>query len=309
MNDRHMPLDHEEAELARALRDLPNGEPGARIDSEILAVARASVQRRSPVRRPWIWSLGTAAAAVLAFGTLLRMQHSGLEPLDEASMTLPGEIAEEASTTAGRSESASSPAGAEAKSDDNRTAPLDRIEVSGTRIAPEPAPKAEPVSEMAVPVPPASPPPPPAPPALVAPPPQAFPLPKSSAAPHPRPPPPQTAPPVTKEAPPAPAESPAPSLQSAPAMRASDAPAPARRERGVSQELRSNKSAVSAATFDAEGEIKRAASEAPERLFARVRALIDAGENQHARDLLQAWHRAHPDYLLPDDMRILLESS
>lgn len=81
----------------------------------------------------------------------------------------------------------------------------------------------------------------------------------------------------------------------------------------MSLERQSSKSAVSAVALDAPSEIDtgieidRAASEDPETLFARVRELLDAGENKHARDLLRAWHRAHPDYLLPDDLRILLE--
>lgn len=310
MNTSREPLDVEEAELGRALRALPNAEPGAKLDAQILGAARSAVLRRSsPVRRPWIWSLGTAAAAVLAFGTLLRLQHTGLEPLDESSITLPREAAEESipPRDPGGTAYQSAPAGERAEQADS--ARLDRIEVSGSRVKPQPAPMAEPVSEMAIPAPPPAPPvPPPAPPAA-APKPKAFPPHEPSVLMPPRPPPPQAPPPVQREAPSAPSEGLAPALRSAPAPRSDDAPLAARRERGISHELQASKSAGSAVALDAESEIDLAPDAEPRTLFKRVRELRDAGNEIRARDLLRAWHRAHPDFLLPDDLRILLESS
>ncbi len=320
MSDRITPLDPEEAELARALRSLPIVAPGARIDADILAAARTAVQRRSPVRRPWIWSLGTAAAAVLAFGTLLRMQHSGLEPLDEARIAPPSQEAEQVPQTTGRSEPEQQPAAAADEPDDAESARLDRIEVSGTRIKAEPIPIAEPAAEMSLPAPPppAAPPAPSAPPAAVTPRPEAFPAPKSIVAPEPRPAAPsRVLPAIKREAPTPPAESPAPMPQSAqpaaPPPRPSDTPQPARRERGASLELQTSKSAGSAAALDTQSEIDtqattdRGITEDTQAVFTRVRDLLAAGKRRQARDVLRTWRRAHPDHPLPDDLRILLE--
>ncbi len=111
------PLDRDEAELAVLLRRLPAGEPGPAVDARILAAARAAPARRSVVRRPWIWSLGTAAAAVLAFGTLLRMQEAGFESVPEVAPQAAPETA--------------------SMRENEADARLERVEVSGNRVRTE----------------------------------------------------------------------------------------------------------------------------------------------------------------------------
>lgn len=82
-------LDAEEQRLARLLRTLPGGAPPPALDAKILAAARDTTAPRR--RRPALWGLGTAAAAVLAVGVIWRLQHQPEPPvvLPESPMAFP----------------------------------------------------------------------------------------------------------------------------------------------------------------------------------------------------------------------------
>jgi len=294
---RPSPLDREEAELAARLRRLPDAQPGPSIDAAILAAARKAPPRRSPVRRPWVWSLGTAAAAVLALATLMRMQHEGLEPLQEAAppaRTAPAEAAPmleeppivppEAASGPIAFDAADSPAA-------ETTAPpqpaLDRIEVSGSRVRAEPAaPAPEPSPIQLRPRPPAAPP--------------AVPAPSSSPAP--------SAFPVPPAAPPPP-----PATLQAPALREAPRPAagsqrsePARestRARRTESEMAVPAPVAGKAAPD------QAHAESDEAVFRQARELIAAGDEAGARELLKDWLKQNPGKTLPEDLQALVESS
>lgn len=68
------PLDEQEHELARIVRALAGGEPPAALDARILKAAANATATQEPRRMRWpappkmFWSLGSAAAAVLAVG-------------------------------------------------------------------------------------------------------------------------------------------------------------------------------------------------------------------------------------------------
>ena len=68
------PLDEQEHELARIVRALAGGEPPAALDARILKAAANATAAQEPRRMRWpappkmFWSLGSAAAAVLAVG-------------------------------------------------------------------------------------------------------------------------------------------------------------------------------------------------------------------------------------------------
>jgi hypothetical protein len=294
------PLDRDEAELARLLRSLPSAEPGAEIDARILAAARAAPARRSPVRRPWIWSLGTAAAAVLAFGTLLRMQQTGIEPLPEPAAMRMQESAPTPGAEPGRStDSFEAPAErapvAASEGEGEATAPASppaeragraRAEAKGeTTESGRPAATPEPAA-MAVPAPP------PAPPA---------------------PPPAPAAPPaVLRDAPAASTESAVQRLQ-APRLAAPPASAPVdpesrQREQQARSRARESDKSTAAQAFPAQEEAEADPLREPdEALFERVRLLLAQGNAAEARRLLREWRAAHPDAELPADLEPLLE--
>lgn len=304
MSAPRQPLDREEVELARLLRGLPAAEPGADIDARILAAARAAPARRSPVRRPWIWSLGTAAAAVLAFGTLLRMQQTGIEPLPEQTAPMLEETAPPAV-----SGEQSAPA-------------LDRIEVSGSRIRAENAERLAPqaASEMALPAAPPAPPVPSSTPAPASPPrPSAADAQDRPAEPsalrlqsQPAPPAPAAPPAVLREASPASTDSAAQRLQApklaAPPPGAAAEPESRQRAGAAEPGARESAGSMAAKAFPAQEAAEAdAPPESDEALFERVRLLLAEGHAIEARRLLRAWRSEHPDAELPDDLKALLE--
>lgn len=91
------PLDEDERELARIVRALPGGEPPPALDALILKTAQDAVAT-SPSRRVrrvgWLsmWSLGSAAAAVLAVGVgwqLSRESFRAQAPAAESAPAVP----------------------------------------------------------------------------------------------------------------------------------------------------------------------------------------------------------------------------
>jgi hypothetical protein len=89
--DQREPFDPDEAEIARAYRALPGGEPSPALDARILAQARSAVATRKRRPRPWFMGagFGAAAAAVMAAGMAWQLGWIGGIP--GASMTVPQE--------------------------------------------------------------------------------------------------------------------------------------------------------------------------------------------------------------------------
>jgi hypothetical protein len=106
--DRHQPLDADERELARVLRALPAGEPPSSLDAKILAMARDAVvttpsvgDEARPRRTPrFAWGLGAAASCVLAAGLVWRMGGFGGESLDAVGSAAPEAAADVAAAAA-----------------------------------------------------------------------------------------------------------------------------------------------------------------------------------------------------------------
>lgn len=73
------PLDANERELARALRNLPVGAPPPELDARILGAARRAVHLAQPRKRDrrWLVGFGTAASALLAIGLFVRTHGPG----------------------------------------------------------------------------------------------------------------------------------------------------------------------------------------------------------------------------------------
>ena len=88
------PLDEDERELARIVRALPGGEPPPALDALILKAAQDAVAT-SPSRRVrragWlsVWSLGSAAAAVLAVGVGWQLNRESFRTQAPAAESAP----------------------------------------------------------------------------------------------------------------------------------------------------------------------------------------------------------------------------
>ncbi len=291
-------LDAEEQRLARVLCTLPSGAPPSALDAKILATARdAAAPRR---RRPMLWGLGTAAAAVLAVGVIWHMQYQPAPPpmLPESPVAFP----ETAPVERERREQSREETSAEAQ-------PQTLGEQSAKRDA-------------------ATPPPPPPP----APPPSAE-LQRASpgpAAPSPAEPQPSEDPAIVFEEPapmdtpaePAPATEPGP-----PGITARPAPAPPVEPATPA----AAGSAAAAPTSDAEAAMSAPAAPqgyatqadaesqavlppvhtdealAPAEWLARIRARLAAGDRADAIASLRRFRAVHPLIALPDDLEPLLE--
>lgn len=300
--DRHDPLDADERELARVLRALPAGEPPSALDARILAMARDAVvttplqedEAQPRARRaPRIaWGLGVAASCVFAAGLVWRMGGFGTESFDLVGTELREDVA---------------PSAANAEPEVQPAAPL------------PPAPEEHISVEIGVPATPARalapPPPPPPPPPMEAPAPQAA-VASAPAAPPPAPP--------TPPAPPAPAAPAAAAPAAAPeavaepraeaerareqaTMRMAPEPAPAGRWSTDASEpaaalesitvFGSRVRDVQAATVVAED-----SSAGPQTWIQRIRARIDRGDTEGARQSLEGLIERHPRKPLPQDL-------
>ncbi len=85
------PLDAQERQMARALRNLPSALPPPELDARILGASRRAIAMtpKPRSRRGWAWGLSSAAAAVLALGifTKMHLEHrdAAFEPTVPAS--------------------------------------------------------------------------------------------------------------------------------------------------------------------------------------------------------------------------------
>jgi hypothetical protein len=276
--DRHDPLDADERELARVLRALPAGEPPSALDARILAMARDAVvttplqkdeAQPRPRRAPRIaWGLGVAASCVFAAGLVWRMGGFGTESFDLVGTELREDMA---------------PSAANAEPDVQPAAPL------------PPAPEEHISVEIGVAATPArtiAPPPPPPPP----PPPMEAPAPQAAVASAP------AAPPPAPPAPPAEAER----AREQTSMRMAPEPAPAGAWSADASEpaalesitvFGSRVGGVEAATVVAED-----SSAGPQTWIQRIRARIDRGDTEGARQSLEGFIERHPRKPLPQDL-------
>lgn len=311
-----MPLDAEEAELARRLHaSLPTGNPPPALDAAILAHARRALDDGHPgrpKRRPW--AIGASVAAALVVGVLWQ-GRIGVDPPSGPGYldTVPGTFDTPAEPGLGPAtlsiqETQAEPAGAE------EAAP-EAPQAAARQPAPASAPGARTASDAPPPAM-ASPPPPP-PPAL----------------------PPQAPPPPP--APPAPPASPSPAapvqFQRAPPsdherLRAEQATA--RDQASVEREAREKEAErVSRATHE-QAAPRRVAEPAwvpeiepapapltepalppveadrglePAAWVERIRMRLRHGQREEALFSLDLLRQAHPAHPLPEDLRALLE--
>lgn len=301
-SDRHDPLDADERELARVLRALPAGEPPSALDARILAMARDAVvstpaqkdegQPRARRAPRLAWGLGVAASCVFAAGLVWRMGGFGTESFDLVGTDLREEMA----------------------------APAASAEPMVPPAAPLPPAPDEHISvEIGVPATPArtlAPPPPPPPQS------EERPVPQATVASAPAAPPP---------APPAPPPPPAPAAAVAPAMvaaaPAAEAPPDVERRREQATMPTAPEPATDATGF-AHGDAAEASATldrisvfgarvsdveaaavvaedsraGPQTWIQRIRARIERGDAEGARQSLEGFIGRYPRKPLPQDL-------
>lgn len=326
------PLDANERELARLLRELPTAAPPPALDARILAAARSAVQpqvRRRPLRLWRSLGIGTAASALIATGLLLRMHQDR-----QTTLPLPAEVAAPATAPAAATAAAdTTTSGAEAQA---LTAPPKELPPpTATATVPtatravqahdEPrrtAASAEVANRPAAAAPMAFPTPAPAPAATAT---------ETSAARPPPAPPPAPAPPPPAAAAVDAGPAGAGRLQATTNAAALAAPAaakpsaPARAEAlspadDVAAQARDDQHSATGGARDRQGvksgRHKQAAPAqpfpgddaalAPAAWLDRIRARLADGDRDGARASLRRFHQHYPDDAIPDDLRVLL---
>lgn len=298
-SDRHDPLDADERELARVLRALPAGEPPSALDARILAMARDAVvstpaqkdegqprARRAP--RP-AWGLGVAASCVFAAGLVWRMGGFGTESFD----LLGTELREERAAPAASTEPMVQPA-----------APL------------PPAPDEHISVEIGVPATPArtlAPPPPPPPPSEERPVPQAT-VASAPAAPPPAPPAPPppaaAAPAMVATAPAAEARAEVERRREQATMRMAPEPAPdptgwANGDAAGAESTTLDRISVfgsRVSDVEAAAVVAEDSRAGPQTWIQRIRARIERGDAEGARQSLEGFIERYPRKPLPQDL-------
>ena len=326
------PLDANERDLARLLRELPTAAPPPALDARILAAARSAVQpqvRRRPLRLWRSLGIGTAASALIATGLLLRMHQDR-----QTTLPLPAEVAAPATAPAAATAAADTlTADSEAQAPPPKELPPPTATATATATAPtaaravqahdEPprtAASAESANRPAAAAPMAFPTPAPAPAATAT---------EASAARPPPAPPPAPPPPAAAAADAGPAG--AGRLQATTNAAALATPAaakpssPARAEAlppadDVAAQARDDQQSATGGARDRQGvksgRHKQAAPAqpfpgddaalAPAAWLDRIRARLADGDRDGARASLRRFHQYYPDDAIPDDLRVLL---
>jgi Meckel syndrome type 1 protein len=328
----HLPDDERlpgEDELAALYRKLPPKEPGPALDAAVLRAAAQAVQ--APRRRPrWPVALGSAAVLVVAAGLGWRMRDMPPKTATPppGAVTMPPESPTPAPSPPPAA-AAAAPAAAQAQPAEQKPQALppivehqesppvmlrqlpettrDIAPAQAMRLAPRrPAPKATADHLAATPeaAPAFAPEPPPAPPA-----PPAPALPSMQYAPPPAP----AAPPMPPAAMPArrivPPAAPAPMpMPAAPAVGEQNAPAAAANEVEAAKVAAPPASMMAAPKVAApmgemSSDLAPRASDTPEQELGKIRGLLALQRRDEARQRLADFHRDHPDYRLPDDLR------
>lgn len=324
------PLDANERELARLLRELPTAAPPPALDARILAAARSAVQpqvRRRPLNLWRSLGIGTAASALIATGLLLRMHQDR-----QAMMPLPAEVAAPATAPAAATAAADTlTADSEAQAPPPKelppptataTAPTAARAVQAHDEPPRTAASAEFANRPAAAAPMAFPTPAPAPAATAT---------EASAARPPPAPPPAPAPPppaaAAADAGPAgagrlqattnaaalatpAAAKPSPSARAEALSPADDVAAQARDDQhsatGGARDRQGVKSGRHKQAAPAQPFPGDDAALAPAAWLDRIRARLADGDRDGARASLRRFHQHYPDDAIPDDLRVLL---
>lgn len=288
-------LTPEESELAALYHRLPQDEPPPALDAAILAQARQAVQsHRTRNRRGaqrWVLGLGSAAVLVLAAGVGWQVFSLDRGPAgvpaakSAADQSAPAPVAPHADATAQIARSAN-------VTDSTSGTPAARVAIAAAAPMPPPPPVvakpapprvvAQSSQQRSAAPPPAVPPPPP----VI----EEVQVMAASVPTPPAPPPPRTPPPaivvvpMAAPAPPAPAPPPPP-------MQAAPAPPPALQ--------------AGLAPFASEA----APPDSTTAAIKHIRELLKANQRAQALAALRDFTRAHPDYVLPDDLKALAEST
>ena len=267
-------LDEGGGEFGALYRRLSQVDPPRRLDRAVLGEAARAVRGRAPRRQRWVVGLGSAAGLVLAAGIAWQIGH---EALREPSLAPTHEYAP-------------------------MVVPVAPITENGTRQAPPP-PEAEAAAN--------------APPAASPPPPAAM---KQRAAAKP------AAQAVTPSPPAEPEPFPAPAAASTPTFPA-NVESPREEHQAIAAE--SPADSTSATKADAAGaprkmpdararrstppapsssiELRRDMQLTPTAWIAHVRDLLEHGRRQQAIESLQLFRHVHPDHVIPDDLKLLLD--
>ncbi len=287
---RRAPLDADEAVLAKALQDVPASAPSAELDLRILAMARGAIEaksqhttqsanlRRQTRRKPsLLWWMGTAAGAVMAAGIGWQLGGFG-----------------EPGPPAGGPSRAQEAQAAAAKAEDVEILIIPRSASDAARppaaVAPSPPPA--PAAERST---------------LAEHPSRRRELSTAAAS--------DATPPVLLEATPAPPASPAPSPvspQSLGALPAAEVPGANTHEAGQEAQPQLDQIVVTGSRIQRGGEFPPVAQDfrlAPEEWLQRVRDRRDSGDLDSARRSVREFVRAHPQRVLPKDLRQLLNDT
>jgi hypothetical protein len=274
---------------------LPRYEPPRRLDRAVLGEAARAIHSGKPPRRQrWIVGVGSAAGIVLAAGIAWRIGHdpfgAGTTPAAAPTVVPVQPISEST-----RAKHAESKASADADRNDAATPDKTAAPSAGNLAAPAPAQRAEPAPQRKT--------------RVAAKPPASMP---ASAAP---------APPPVAEMQAAPPETPNDRARERESMQSVDD----KHAAGASSDAASNaqpfaggaakrdpapsSSRMAPALSAPSGsvELARDTQLAPQDWLAHIGQLARHGRTQQATESLRLFHRAHPDWVIPDELAPLLK--
>lgn len=270
-------------ELGALYRRLPRAEPPRRLDRSVLGEATRAVHGSRPRGPRWLVGFGSAAGLVLAAGIAWHVGHEGLRESTPASRDdNPAWVPVTPLDESAVHRAPPAPAAAETP------APAATVPAEA---APAAAPPAAPTSRMRKPASPA-----PARDAMKAREPVASP----------------PSPPASPVAAPTPAASdtsaPSPAGGAAQSMQSKAESATADAERATSAEAAaSQRTRRSGPSPSSSVELRRDTQLAPDAWLAHIRQLLRQGRRQQAIESLQLFRRAHPDWVLPQELQDLAD--
>lgn len=272
-------------ELGALYRRLPRAEPPRRLDRSVLAEAARAVHGTRPRRQRWLVGFGSAAGLVLAAGVAWHVGQEALRQQDhEATRGTPTYVPVQPIEAPARRH--------EAAPAETAKRPADVAPPAAATPAPESAP-AEVRARAAKPT-----------AAGDAPRPRSVPAPAPAAP----PPPPAAAPepqPMLQNAP-APARGETEQREAAGAAAVTDSvTATAAESKQADEAPQKRERATGTPALSSSAELRRDAQLAPELWLARIQQLLEQGRRQQAIESLQLFHRVHPDWQLPDELRAL----
>jgi hypothetical protein len=278
-------------EIGSLYKRLPHYEPPRRLDRAVLGEAARAIHSGKPPRRQrWIVGVGSAAGIVLAAGIAWRIGH---DPL--GSQATPGAapiiVPVQPISESARTRHAESKPSADADRSDAVAPSENAAPTAGMVAAPPPAPRAEPTPQRKA---------------------RAAAKPPAPAAPAPPP------PAAMKAASPEPPSDVARERESTESFEdkraggtASDAASNAQPfAGGAAQREQSPPTSRMAPALSAPSgsvELQRDTQLAPQDWLAHIGQLARQGRTQQATESLRLFHRAHPDWVIPDELAPLLK--